>query len=206
MSTRQHDHTTFAQKVRLRNRVLSWSGTAVDVLETHGGFGRVYERTWYRATRGAVIEQEADKVEHLARQRPSWSVYEGDSLKALRAGLFRSRAFDIVDIDPFGSSLDYMAEMFAPERARPAAWWMVVNCGLRHTLELKQAWRVNALQDLAKRHGATADYFHRYLDAVQVLMREHAAKVGQRVAWFDGYYCGHAHQMTHYAARIEAMG
>ena len=202
-AARQLDNSTFVQKMRLRNRVLAQSGPAVDVLETHGGFGRIFERTWYRAERGAVIERDSVKVEHLARQRPRWAVYEGDSLQALRCGLFASRAFDIVDLDPYGSTLTYFAPLFDAHRRRPGRWWLVANCGLRHTLGLKQAWRIEVLQELAARLGAASDFYHRYLDVVQLLLTEHANASGQRLTWFDGYYCGHGNNMTHYAARIE---
>jgi hypothetical protein len=183
--TKQKDNSTFVDKVRLRNQLLRESGPEVSVLETHGGYGRVYERTWWRARRpGVVFEVNIPKAEHLARQRPSWSVYEGDSLAALQAGYGMDRSFDVIDVDPYGSCLEYVRCLFDPKRAHPRVWWLVLNCSVRQMLRLNGAWHVLALREYVERFGNSTLLWRNYEAVLQLLVADLAAASKQRVSSF----------------------
>jgi hypothetical protein len=198
---KQLDNSTFVHKARLRERLLRATGERVHVLETHGGWGRLFDRVWFRAAGGVVLELKPNKAEHLARQRPAWSAFEGDALAVLQAGGFSQRAFDIVDLDPYGSTLEYLPALFAAGRTRPASWSLVANCGLRQNLQIGGGWHVKALTPYVPRFGN--DLFGQYLELLHVMLREQAHAVGEQLVHFEGYYCGAAHCMTHYLARFE---
>src|SRR3972149_5544098 len=124
------DNSTIRLKVALRHRALKETPPGLMVLETHGGAGRIYERC-YDARRGVVIEKKLEKAEHLAKQRPTWRVYQGDSVKALGAGLAKDVQFGLVDIDPYGSPWPVIEALFAKSRQWPQGVPAVLNDGVR---------------------------------------------------------------------------
>ena len=199
--TKQLDNSTGAQKIALRRAVLLDAPRRPVVLETHGGFGRIYERTWFKASTGVVIEKDEDKVEHLAQQRPNWRVYQGDSLRALQGGLAADMAFDVIDLDPYGSTLEYLEAFASGGRAWPDRWQLVANDGMKQKLRLGGAWSVKVLRSVVEQQGN--DLYDRYLPIVRDAVRSMAARIGFRVVGWHGYHTGDDHDMTHYRAVME---
>ena len=199
----QKDNSTFRQKLALRREVLRHAPDAPTILETHGGYGRIFERAWFKAHTGVVIEADAQKAEALARQRPTWRVYQGNNLPCLRAGIANDLAFDIVDLDPFGSSLDYLDALAQPGRTWPDRWQLVVNDGMRQTLRLGGAWHCGALRDVVERRGNNLDPV--YLEVARELVEVMADALGFRLAGWVGYYTGANDCMTHYWATLERL-
>ena len=197
-TSKQKDNSTFADKVRLRRAVLAACDRPPVVLETHGGWGRIYDRTWFKAEAGVVIEKAEKKAEALALQRPAWRVYEGDSLKSIRAGLARDVRFDVVDLDPYGSPMDYLSALALSAREWPDRWHLVVNDGLRQKCKLGGSWNVKALQQVVQRRGN--DLYPVYLDVARELVAEFARTIGFELSAWHGYYTGHLDSMTHYWA------
>ena len=127
----QKDNSTFYDKVKLRRKVLAVCDKPPMVFEPFGGWGRLYERTWFKAAGGLVIEKDDAKAEHLAKQRPTWSVYQGDCEKAIAAGLGAKTAFDIIDLDPYGQSMSILRDVLKPGRTFPDVVHIIANDGAR---------------------------------------------------------------------------
>lgn len=203
-STRQKDNSTGEQKTRLRRSILAtFKDRAPVVLETHGGFGRVYEKTWYRADRGVVIEKDAIKCEHLAMQRPTWAVYQGDCIEAIGAGLAQRTAFDIIDVDPYGAPFDIFDALCRPTRRFPDLWHLVVNDGMRQGAQRGVSWQVDALKPIVARRGN--NIFRVYKEVAREIVEMYLARIGFKVTGWYAYYTGHADLMTHYWARCERI-
>jgi hypothetical protein len=82
----RHDNSTFAKKKALRLHALDLLGIEQPVVcETHGGAGKLFDACYPLVRRGVVFEKDAEKAATLAKQRPSWSVYECDATAALDA-------------------------------------------------------------------------------------------------------------------------
>ncbi len=197
------DNSTFEQKLALRRAALRAAPARPTVLETHGGFGRIFDRAWFKAGTGVVIERDELKADALARQRPTWRVYQGNSLPALAAGLASDLAFDIVDLDPYGSSLAYLEVLGDGGRPWPDRWQLVVNDGLRQFIQLGGAWRYDELRDVVARRGN--NLFPIYLDVLRELVELMASRIGFRLADWHGYYAGPSGQMTHFRATLERV-
>lgn len=134
------DNSTLARKVALRIAAVKRMAPGAPVLETHGGYGRLFERC-YGDRRGVVFEKDRRKAAHLARQRPDWRVYEGDCLKPLSAGVGADMAFGLIDLDPYGSPFDVMQAIFQGERrAFAPTVQLVVNDGLRQKVGVGGSW------------------------------------------------------------------
>jgi hypothetical protein len=194
--TGQRDNDTLARKAALRaNAIIGVPGA---VLETHGGYGELWKRV-YSDRDGWVIEKDAKKADALARQRPTWAVYECDATKALAAGLARGVEFAVLDCDPYGSPWPVIEAFFESERAFAKKMVVCVNDGLRsklshgggHTLKNKtSAW-------LVQEYGV-AHVFERYLEAVPRGMERVVKVAGYDIERFTIYSVNQA--ITHYAA------
>lgn len=192
------DNSTLPEKVRLRRRILARFQSAPLVLETHGGYGRIYERTWFKARAGVVIEKDGAKADHLARQRPSWSVYQGDCEKALAAGLARGTAFDIIDLDPYGQPFSVLNALALPGRVFPDEWHLVVNDDNRQKVQRGGSWHMNALATQVRKYGV--NLYPIYLQVARECVDEFANKIGFEVAGWTGHYAGKNGMMSHYWA------
>lgn len=200
-ASKQQDNSTFEQNLRLRRAVLHAAPPEPVVLETHGGFGRLYERAWFKARTGVVVEKVEGKAAALAEQRPTWRVYQADSLKALRAGIAADLRFDIVDLDPYGSPHDYLDALASSGRTWPDSWHLVVNDGLRQSLALGGAWHSDTMAWAVQKHGNNLHPI--YLRVAREAVERFAERLGYLVAGWHGYYTGANSMMTHYWARIE---
>lgn len=196
----QKDNSTFQQKAALRRAVITEIADPV-VMETHGGVGALYRACYSRVRQGIVFETTERKAELLAGQRPSWSVYQSDSTKALTAGAGAHLEINLLDLDPYGEPWPTIGAFFQSDRPRAPKLWIVVNDGLRQKIQLGGASKVRSLQSMVTKHGN--NLYGCYLEICRELMAEHAKAAGYEVRRFRGYYCGHANGMTHYAALLE---
>lgn len=193
------DNSTARLKVALRQRALKATPDGLPVLETHGGAGRIYERC-YDTRRGVVLEKNPDKVEHLAKQRPNWRVYQGDCAKALACGLAKDMAFGLVDIDPYGSPWKVIEALFAQRRPWPDVVQLVVNDGLRQKCKMGGSWNAGDLRDMVELYGN--NLYPIYLEIAEEKLEKIAARAGFKLSGWVGYYCGHAGDMSHYWATL----
>lgn len=169
------------------------------VLETHGGFGKLYARCYSSVADGVVFESNPVKAARLGLQRPEWAVYEADCEEAMRAGVGGHLPVNFVDLDPYGQpwpALDAFFEGLKPQVPRLV---LVVNDGLRQKMKSNSGWTVRGLESVIDRFGNAALY-PRYLEVCKELVKEKAAKAGYVLRRWTGYYCGFRDQMTHYAA------
>jgi len=196
----QKDNSTFQQKAALRRAVLAEIDRPV-VMETHGGIGAIYRACYSGVKQGIVFETNERKADILAGQRPSWSVYQSDSTKALAVGAGAHLEVNVLDLDPYGEPWPTIAAFFGTDRPRANRLWVVVNDGLRQKVGMGGAGKVGSLQKMVQRYGNNLHDI--YLDICRELLAEHAKAAGYALRRFRGYYTGHAQQMTHYAALLE---
>lgn len=196
----QKDNSTFQQKAALRRAVVCEVAAPV-VMETHGGMGALYRACYGQVKRGIVFETNERKADLLAGQRPTWSVYQSDSTKALAAGAGAHMEINLLDLDPYGEPWPCLRAFFHSERPRAQSLWVVVNDGLRQKVRLGGASKVRSLQSMVMKYGN--NLFDCYLDVCRELLAEHAEAAGYQVRRFRGYYCGKIKDMTHYAALLE---
>jgi hypothetical protein len=195
----QKDNSTGRQKTLLRLNLLKEIANPV-VMETHGGAGHLFMKCYRDVQRGVVFEVKPDKTAILARQRPTWSVYECDCVPALRAGVGSHLPVNFFDLDPYGEPWPVLDAILQSERPWPERIGVVVNDGLRQKLRIS-AWDVGSMQAMVGKYGnKLADV---YLEVCRELLDEKAAQRGYRITRWAGYYCGHADAMTHYAAVLE---
>lgn len=173
------------------------------VLETHGGFGHIYRQVYHSVPVGVVFEKDPEKTAVLAKQRPTWAVYEADCEIAIADGAVDEWHFNFIDLDPYGEPWPVIDALFSRrDRDWPATLAIAVNDGLRKKVKMNCAWSVGSLADAVARYGNAAMYAN-YLDVCRELLAEKAGQVGYTLARWTGYYCGHADQMTHYAAVLK---
>lgn len=198
------DNSTLFLKVSLRRNLLKEIACPV-VLETHGGYGRIYEKCYRDVADGVVFEKDAKKAAFLAQQRPEWAVYECDCEMALRAGAGRHLVINFVDLDPYGEPWPVLDAFLAGHGDRlPERWGLVVNDGLRLKVQRNGGWDVDSLRDAVAQYGA-AKVYRNYLDVCRWLVEKKVTTAGFAVVKWAGYYCGANHGMTHYAAVLNRV-
>lgn len=186
-------------KVSLRRNLLREIDRPV-VLETHGGYGRIFDRCYQGVADGVVFEKDASKTAFLAQQRPAWAVYECDCAMALAAGVGRHLDINVIDLDPYGEPWPVLDAFLVGHGDKlPDRWGMAVNDGLRQKVSLNGGWDVESLRDAVAQWGA-ASMAKDYLAVCRWLVEKKVATVGFTVAKWAGYYCGAGQGMTHYAA------
>lgn len=197
----QKDNSTFDRKVALRRRVLREVEGKPVVMETHAGKGRLYLACYSGVDRGIAIEKDPTKTAILARQRPEWAIYEGDSETLIAGGIGAHLPVNVLDIDPYGSPWPVLDAFFGSERDLPATLHVVVHDGLRQKVQRKGAHEVPALRPIVEAWGN--DLWPVYLEACQVLMTSRAHAAGYELTSWAGYYCGHSLALTHWAAVLK---
>jgi hypothetical protein len=193
------DNSTFDLKVRLRRHALREVATPV-VMETHGGRGRIGDACYQDVEAGVVFEKDPAKVDLLARKRPTWAVYECDCETAIQHGAGAHLEVNFLDLDPYGDHWPVLDAFFTSDRPRAATLQVLVNDGLRQKVKLGCAWNSASMSTVVLRRGN--DLYPVYLEVCKELLQEKAALAGYRLDGFQGYYCGHLGQMTHYWARL----
>jgi hypothetical protein len=193
-------NATFTQKAELRSRTLMMIEKPV-ILETNGGYGRLFQRCYRHVKDGAVLEADPVKAAALGIQRPTWAVYECKPDRALADGIGSHLEINFVDVDPFGEPWPMIDGFFKSKRPFPSKLAFVVNDGLRPTLRLN-AWSVGSMHAAVSRLGARA-IAPKYLEICREMLSEKARGAGYRLTRWTGYYCGNAESATHYAAVFE---
>lgn len=191
----QKDNSTFLSKKKLRLRLLDAIADPV-VMETHGGAGKIWQACYSHIERGIVFEKDPDKVAVLAKQRPDWSVYEGDCVGAIQAGFGSHLPVNFFDVDPYGSAWPIVEAILKFAKVQTVG--IAVNDGLRQKVQLTGGWDVECLQNAVRKYGNRL--FDIYLDVCGEMMQEKAAQAGYSLSRFWGHYAGHNGGMTHYAA------
>lgn len=191
------DNSTFSQKIALRNSLIKELQEPV-IMETHGGLGKIWAACYSHVPKGIVFEKDSMKCEVLARQRPTWAVYEGDSIKALSAGAGVHLPVNFLDVDPYGDAWPVLDAFLFSDRPKAETLCIAVNDGLRNKIKMGGAWKVESLRKIVAKMGN--GLYRIYLEACEELMKAKAAQAGYAVSRFHGYYCGHNLDMTHYAA------
>lgn len=197
----KHDNKTYEQKVRLRQnlrRAVEDAGPAV-VVETHGGWGRLWQRVYPDLRAGAVFENDPAKAAALAAQRPTWAVYEAKAEAAIASGVGMHLAPSLFDLDPYGEPWPVFEAICAQSaRWAPRSVGFVVNDGLRQKLQTGSGWAVGSMATAVAEFG-NHNLYKRYLDVCKWLVTRAAARVGRRLEKWTAYPCGSHGQMTHYA-------
>jgi hypothetical protein len=148
-----------------------------------------------------VFEKDGEKISYLAKQRPEWAIYEGDSLPFIPAAFEAFPQINLVDIDPYGDPWPFIAEVIRSAKVKNLA--LVVNDGLRQKLVMG-AWDVASVQEAVMHFGnKLAD---NYIDVIGWLLNKKATEAGYRLNRFTAYYTGFNKQMTHYAALLTTKG
>lgn len=180
------------------------AGQGPVILETHGGVGRIGDACYGEVLAGCVFEKDPAKSGILARKRPTWAVYECDCETAIRGGVGDYLEVTLLDVDPHGDPWPVIEAFFASDRPRATVLRVAVNDGLRQKVKMGGAWSAGTLEQMVQRYGN--QLFSRYVEVCCELMKEKAALAGYRLDGWRGYYCGHAKQMTHYAATLSLTG
>ena len=192
----QKDNSTYRQKVALRRKAVRMLDAPV-VMETHGGKGVLFDACYSHLSDGVVFEKNPEKTSVLARQRPTWAVYEGDCVTCIAEGAGAHLPVNLLDLDPYGEPWPALDAFFQSERPRPGRLVVVVNDGLRQKLQIA-AWDVGSMRGMVAKYGNKLAAH--YLDVCAELLQEKAAQAGYRLDRFAGYYCGLSKHMTHYLA------
>jgi hypothetical protein len=197
----QKDNSTLRLKVQLRRNALKLIKNPV-VMETHGGNGAIFLKCYFGIENGVVFEHKPEKTAVLAKQRPTWAVYECDSESAIKAGAGNHLEINFLDLDPYGEPWPIVDAYFGSNRLFAPKMAVVVNDGLRQSLKMNGGWNVGSMKSAVEKWGNNALYAS-YIDVCQELLKEKAGQVGYTLTRWAGYYCSHAEQMTHYAAILE---
>jgi hypothetical protein len=197
----QKDNSTFLSKKKLRHELLKLVPDSV-VMETHGGTGKLWQACYSHIERGVVFEKDPDRAALLAKQRRTWSVYEGECVAAISAGFGAHLPVNFFDIDPYGSAWPIVDAVLG--RAKAESVGLAVNDGLRQKIQLTGGWDVECLENAVRKYGNRL--FDIYLDVCREMMEEKAARVGYALSRFWGNYAGHNGVMTHYAAVLKRTG
>lgn len=194
------DNAGFREKIALRERALSHVGTALVPLDAYAGAGAVGATLYASASTGSAFEKDPAKCEQLVRQRPSWRVYQGDTIGLLAAGI-ACPGTNYVDLDPYGDPWVAADALFYGKTDLAPRLVVAVNDGLRQKVKMGGAWSCNSLSSVVRTYGA--DLYASYLDVCRHLMEQKARERGYALAGFEGFYGGHAKQMTHYYAVLQ---
>lgn len=189
------DNAGLAEKVRLRLEALKHLDATPYVLECYAGRGEIGARLY--GERGIAIEKDEVKAALLARRRPSWAVYEGDCVAALRAGLAAEEPVNFVDVDPYGDPWPAV-EAFLSRRESSGPVVVAVNDGLGKTIKMGNSWKIKSLSRAVDHFGS--DLWDIYPKVCRWLFGEIATENGYRLEHFAAFRGGASQQMTHYCA------
>lgn len=198
------DNGSFLDKIRLRNKALSWVDGNPEILETHGGSGRIYAALYSEFDNGIVFEKDEKKASFLATQRPTWAVYNCDCVKSLEAGASKNNIFNFIDFDPYGEPWPVISAFMDNHVQFADDLVISVTDGLRQKLQLGGAWQVKSIEKIVKKYGN--DLYDKYLSLCREILSEKVAVAGYTISHFEGKYVGHNNGMTIYAAKLSRMG
>lgn len=196
----QKDNSILNLKVILRRKARKLILAPV-VMETHGGIGKLFSVCWSDIRQGVVFEKNPYKSLWLARQRPTWSVYEADCVSTIANGAGRHLPVNVLDVDPYGDPWPVISAFLESDRPHPKNLVIIVTDGLRLRMKLGGAWSMSSLESVVAKFGN--DIYKNYLDCCKWLLNQKAEKAGYRLRRFGGFYCGYDKQMTNYLALLE---
>lgn len=203
----KRDNATLEHKVALRKRALDLlkaDGLPPVIMETHGGKGGVWKRCYPMVKQGTVFEKDPKKVDVLAKQRPTWAVYEADCVTALREGAGTHLEYSLVDIDPYGGHWDALAAYLDSDRPFPPRWYAVINDGLKLAIQTGIAWKIDVMRPAVEHFGA--DLYPVYGEVCRWLWNRWATERGWRVEVLALLHAGVQGNMTHALLRWEKGG
>jgi hypothetical protein len=197
------DNSTLSKKSSLRAKALAVLAKTDEpfIMETHGGFGKLWAQCYSHIPEGVVFEKDPIKALRLAKQRPHWSVYECDCVKAIKEQVGSHLPINYVDVDPYGDPWPVIEAFLSSDRPKPERVMIVTNDGLRQKLQLGGAWVVGSMDRVVSQRG-NATVYHDYLDVCKDMMRDLAAKGGYQLTRWTAYFTGRQEAMTHYAALL----
>lgn len=201
--SKQQDNSTYSLKLMIRQEMLkrmATAGATPVIMETFGGYGKLYAACYADIRQGVVFDKDPDKAERLALQRPTWAVYEADCESALLHGAGAHLCITALDVDAYGDSITPIAAYMLSDRPRADKLWIVGNDGMRQNARLGDAWSVDILKPAVAHFGNQIDGI--YLQVLQWTIEQHADKAGYRVEKFAGYHTGKLDQITHYLCEL----
>lgn len=204
MNYGKRDNDSFPQKVSLRKTALDKmekEGIEPIILEAFGGFGDIYETLYHPYTAGVVLEKDPIKAHHLARQRPSWSVYQADCETALALGAGKHMVFTLADFDAYGDVWPAVNAFFRSDRPFAERMFVVANDGLRWLAGNGGAWKSGTLAPLVQ-EGWGNNLYTEYLGVSEELLRRAVGPAGYTIDFFDGYYAGTGGKLCHWLAIV----
>jgi len=199
--TSKKDNSTFRLKAQLRSKALRELEQPV-ILETHGGYGKLFDQCYRSVPAGVVFEKHPAKAAYLARQRPTWAVYEADCIRALADGVGSHLEVNFLDLDPYGEPWPAIDAFFTSDRPFPVRLIVVVNDGLRCKIRTGEGWAAKSLAEAVESRGNAALHGE-YLSICCEMLERKAERQGYHLKRWAGYYCGFQSHMTHYAAMFE---
>jgi len=169
-------------------------------METHGGKGVLFNACYKDVEYGVVFEKDPKKSVSLAEQRPTWSVYEIDCVRAIAGGVGSHLAINFFDFDPYGSPWDVISVMFEKWEYLPSKIALAITDGQRQKAQLKGAWLVKQLQPYVELYG-NEQIHASYKEVCEELFTGLVEVRGFVIKKWAGYYCGTT--MTHFGAILE---
>lgn len=183
-------------RISLRKRL----GAEPVILETRGGAGEIFRRVYADVGRGAVLDGDVGHCEALARDRPSWAVYETKQPEAaIGEGLARELPITLLDVDAIGEPWPVLEAFFSSERVRLHELAIAVSDGLRQKIRLSGGWQVHSMRRAVEIWG-NAGVHESYLDVCRWKLEQLAARQRYTITGWTGYHCGPNDDFTHYAA------
>jgi hypothetical protein len=201
----QKDNSNFEAKLRQRRAALRLLGAPPVIMECYGGWGRLGQQLYDQVQDGITFEKDPNKVAALAQLRPTWRVYECDTVYAIENGAGADMPINFLDVDPYGDPWPTIKAFFVSHRQRSDRIVVAVHDGFRTFALRGRAWASETLAPLVARYG-NGRIGTEYLNMAHILMNEHAALAGYTVTYFHGFYTGHNQQTTLYTALLTRGG
>lgn len=199
------DNNDLEFKIKLRKSFLKSISDAPVILEIYGGSGRIFNRVYSKYEHGVVLEKNPEKVEFLCKQRPSWAVYECDSVKALSDGFYVWKNFNFIDCDPYSNPYLSLEAFFHGRKMLPENLAIVVTDGMPLAIQLRGGgWRVKIPQELVQKFGNNLN--NNYIEVVRYYWNQKAAELGYTVSRFEAKMGGTRKHMCYYGVALSRSG
>lgn len=197
----QKDNDLYDDKVRQRQVARLWLDTPPLVLEAYGGWGKLGDACYYDIPFGIVLEKNGQKTAALGLKRPTWAVYETDTVTALTAGVGSQWEVNWLDVDPYGDPHPTIQAFFKSDRPRAKTLVIVVHDALKNVAMMGKAWKVETLAPLVEKYG-NKEVAERYLDMCRELITTAAEPHGYEIDRWWGVETGHHKKQALYTARL----
>jgi len=169
------DNGSFIAKQRARLRLVREIQPDARIFEAFAGEGRLYAGAWSDFGRGACIDKDEAKCRDAARQRPTWAVYRGDSERLLLAGIGAGVAWDVLDLDAYGSPWPFLRAWFRSTRERAGVTHVLMTDGYCARVGLATACRALFPERKGLRRDTSVPV---YFESVHARVSEWAADAG----------------------------